>query len=188
MNSESDSEYYTSSDSDFEQSSNTTKYQLVLCHHYHDALHGVPKDAKVLTHYLVIEIFKRFDIAQMREMSDFYNANYKEQPKDKLTHKIVRNYKAIVSSNSYVKPEIAECIELPDHECVCIKKTFWLRLIQRAWKRVFKERQKIIQQMTGPRFLLNRSTKHSKEPILPGLNGLLLPLLQKVEQKVEQKA
>ena len=171
MSSDSD---YSSSDSvtDDEQNTNN-KFRLVLCHHYHDALHGKPKDANLMTHYLVIETFKRFDISQMREMSDFYNAKYKEQPASKLKHKIVRNYSVIVAGD-YVKPEIAECFELPDGECVCIKKTFWLRLIQRAWKRVFKERRAIIKQLSTPLSLLNRSTKHTKAPILPGLHGLML--------------
>jgi hypothetical protein len=171
MDSESD---YSSSDYDTDDEQNTNnKFRLVLCHHYHDALHGKPKDANVMTHYLVIETFKRFDISQMRDMSDFYNTKYKEQPATKLKHKIVRNYSAIVTGD-YVKPEIAECFELPDHECVCIKKTFWLRLIQRAWKRVFKERRAIIKQLSTPLSLLNRSTKHTKAPILPGLHGLML--------------
>lgn len=172
MDSETD---YSSSDYDSDSHLNAkTKYDFVLCHHYHDALHGKPKDANVMTHYLVIEIFKWFDIAQMRKMSNFYNASYKEQPASKLKHKIVRNYQAIAASGDYVKPEIALCFELPDRECVCIKKTFWLRLVQRAWKRVFKERRAIIAKLSTPLSLLNRSTKHTKSPILPGLQGLLL--------------
>ena len=76
MGSESD---YSSSDFDTDDEQNTNnKFRLVLCHHYHDALHGKPKDANVMTHYLVIETFKRFDISQMREMSDFYNTKYRE--------------------------------------------------------------------------------------------------------------
>ena len=169
-----DSDYYTSdSDTDSVQMNTKNKFRLVLCHHYHDKLHGKPKDVNVMTHYLVIEIFKRFDIAQMREMSDFYNTKYKEQPPSNLKHRVIRNYPAIVAGD-YVKPEIAECIELPDYECVCIKKTFWLRLIQRAWKRVFKERQAIIKQMMSPLSILNRNVKHAKAPILPGLHGLML--------------
>jgi hypothetical protein len=175
MSSDTESDYYTSdSDTSDDEQPSKNKNRLVLCHHYHDGLHGKPKQNSVLTHYLVIEIFKRFDIAQMREMSDFYNTKYKEQPANKLKHRVIRNYPAIVASGNYVKPEIAECFELPDHECVCIKKTFWLRLIQRAWKRVFKERLAIIKQLSTPRSLINRSTKHTKAPILPGLHGLLL--------------
>lgn len=168
-----DSDYYSSDYDTEEEDQSKNKFKLVLCHHYHDALHGKPKDKAVLSHYLVIEIFKRFDIAQMREMSDFYNAKYKEQPASKLKHRVVRNYPAITSGN-YVKPEIAQCIELPTLECVCIKKTFWLRLVQRAWKRVFKERLDIIAKQANPRIISQRGVKHVSRPVLPGLKGMLL--------------
>lgn len=168
-----DSDYYSSDYDTEEEDQSKNKFKLVLCHHYHDALHGKPKDKAVLSHYLVIETFKRFDIAQMREMSDFYNAKYKEQHKSKLKHQIVRNYHAITASNCYVKPEIAQCIELPTLECVCIKKTFWLRLVQRAWKRVFKERLDIIAKQANPRMISQRGVKHQTNPVLPGLRGML---------------
>jgi len=164
---------YDSSDYDTDEEYQTkNKFKLILCHHYHDALHGRPKDPAVLSHYLVIEIFKQFDIAQMREMSDFYNAKYKEQPESKLKHRIVRNYSAITAGN-YVKPEIAQCIVLPTLECVCIKKTFWLRLVQRAWKRVFKERCAIIAKLSNPRTIGQRGVKHQTNPVLPGIRGML---------------
>ena len=173
MDSESD---YSSSDYDTEDDEQHTnnKYRLVLCHHYHDVLHGKPKDANVMTHYLVIETFKRFDISEMREMSHFYNAKYKEQPSNKLKHRVIRNYQAIASSDNYVKPEIAECIELPTLECVCIKKTIWLRLVQRAWKRVFQERRAIIANLSNPRTIGQRGLKHMSAPNLPGLRGMLM--------------
>jgi len=162
---------YSSDYDEDDQSQN--KFQLVLCHHYHDALHGKPKDVAALSHYLVIEIFKWFDIVQMHETADFYNATYKELHTSKLKHKILRNYQAITSSNCYVKPEIAQCIEFPTLECVCIKKTFWLRLVQRAWKRVFKERRAIIAKLSNPRTIGQRGLKHQTNPVLPGIRGML---------------
>ena len=163
----------SSSDSDNSVDEVSTKYKLVLCHIYHDKLHGTPKNANVLTHYLVIEMFKNFNIIKMQKMADFYNLKYKEQDASLLNHKVVRNYRAIVSNGS-VKPEIAECFELPDQECVCIKKTIWLRLIQRAWKRVFKERMHILKKMAHPLSVINRLKTHTKSPVLPGLRGLLV--------------
>lgn len=38
-------------------------------------------------------------------------------------------------------PEITECIYLPTGECICIKKTLWIRLIQRTWKKIYKLKQ-----------------------------------------------
>lgn len=48
--------------------------------------------------------------------------------------------------NSDVRIELAECIYLPSQECVGILKTFWLKLIQRTWKNIFKERKYIIKE------------------------------------------
>jgi hypothetical protein len=40
--------------------------------------------------------------------------------------------------------EIAECIYLPSYHCISILKTIWLKLIQRIWKKIYKERKRII--------------------------------------------
>ena len=53
-------------------------------------------------------------------------------------------------------------------------KTFWLRLIQRAWKRVFRERQRIISQSKNPQTIRNRSLGNMSQPNLPSLRGLLV--------------
>jgi hypothetical protein len=60
------------------------------------------------------------------------------------THPFIRNYKAIISNENYIKPEIAECLYLSGDEFVAILKTFWIRIVQRAWRRVFQERKQII--------------------------------------------
>jgi hypothetical protein len=41
----------------------------------------------------------------------------------------------------YIKPEIVECFD-KDGFCIAIIKTFWLKIIQRSWKKVFEKRQK----------------------------------------------
>ena len=42
-------------------------------------------------------------------------------------------------------PEIGENIYLPSGHCICIIKTIWLKLIQRAWKKTYKNRINVIQ-------------------------------------------
>lgn len=44
------------------------------------------------------------------------------------------------------KLEIAECIYLPSQECVGILKTIWIKLIQRTWKNILKQRNNIIKE------------------------------------------
>jgi hypothetical protein len=53
--------------------------------------------------------------------------------------------------------EIAQPVVLePGGECVAIIKTFWIRLIQRRWKRVFAERRRRLAQLLKPYGLLKR--------------------------------
>jgi len=59
--------------------------------------------------------------------------------------KIIRNYINMIRNPLYIQPQIAECHYLINRECVCVLKTFWIRLVQRTWKRIYKERKEIFQ-------------------------------------------
>lgn len=97
-----------------------------------------------------------------------------------IPHKTIRNYHNIISRHDYIRPEIAECIELPTLEYIAIIKTIWIRIIQRKWKSVFIERKKIIKYRYCPSSLTTRLQtgfwpKHCQ--ILPGIKGMLSNLL-----------
>lgn len=65
----------------------------------------------------------------------------------KISHNTIRNYKQIIKNPTYIKPEIGTVIYLPiGDECVVILKTFWIRLVQRRWKTIYKRRMCIIQE------------------------------------------
>jgi hypothetical protein len=54
-----------------------------------------------------------------------------------------------VSRENYIQPHIAEIVHLNNNNddlyySVAIIKTIWLRIVQKKWKRIFKERQNII--------------------------------------------
>ncbi len=66
---------------------------------------------------------------------------------------IINSYKSI--SNT-LNLEIAECIYLPSQHCVSIIKTFWLKLIQRKWKNICKERKLCIVRRANPNALKYR--------------------------------
>jgi len=89
------------------------KFTIVLCEKYNRLLHGLaPKIMN--THYLTYIRFKKLNINvidQFKMYSDSLNL------------------------------EIAECIYLSSYHCVSIIKTFWLKLIQRNWKRICEERK-----------------------------------------------
>ena len=172
------------------------RFQIVLCELHNPAIHGFDEnsDPDVPGHYL---IHSKYD-----SLVSNYNSDYSDEEEDEYdcdiydvmrefkrhiwcnivpssqfsNHPFIRNYKTIVSNENYIKPEIAECLYLSGDECVAILKTFWLRLVQRAWKRVFEERKQIYARRMRPDSLRHREisgkwpTSCSK---LPGLHGML---------------
>lgn len=96
-----------------------------------------------------------------------------------MKHPVIRNYHNIVSKSNYIKPEIGEYIILPTQEAIAILKTFWIRIIQKKWKKIFQQRKTIIKQRC---YLSNLSIREIKglwpESCinLPGLKGMLSDL------------
>lgn len=94
-------------------------------------------------------------------------------------HPTIRNYFNIISRPNYIKPEIGEYIILPTQEAVAILKTFWLRIIQKKWKKVFRERSNIIIRRSMLSNLLIKETNGQWPDCclyLPGLRGMLSDL------------
>jgi hypothetical protein len=97
-------------------------------------------------------------------------------------HPIIRNYRNIILHPHYIKAEIGEYIILPTLEAIAILKTFWLRIIQKKWKKVFQERKKIIKQRCQITNLSLREINYMYPNIcrnLPGLKGMLNNLKNK---------
>ena len=119
------------------------------------------------------------DDGRARNISDFQNI-YSNYYAILLTrhfpHKTIRNYHNIISRPNYIKPEIAECINLPTGEHIVIIKTMWIKIIQRKWKKVFSARKHIIKCRSCPASLSTRQLT-GKWPShcisLPGLKGML---------------
>ena len=69
-------------------------------------------------------------------------------------HPTIRNYFNIISNINYIKPEIGECIELPNGEIVAILKTCWLKIFQKKWRKwnssIEKYMLKLLQQIQNP--------------------------------------
>jgi hypothetical protein len=93
-------------------------------------------------------------------------------------HSVIRNYHNIIKSFYYIQPHIVECVYLPapGSECVAILKTFWLKIIQRTWKRVYKQRMQLLCSvpMLRMREIRGGNTCFQYEKIhIPGLRGML---------------
>lgn len=122
-----------------------TKYNIVLCELFNHLIHG-KSNSEVTKHYLNICTFKQLDMRIVNETCTLYNEGYIERINTLSRHKFIRNYKNIITGLNYIKPEIGEKIYLESGHCVCIIKTLWLKIIQRAWKKIYKNRKNVISQ------------------------------------------
>jgi len=154
-----------------------TKYNLLLCELYNTRIHGDIDTTNIYNYYLVIWKYKTFNIEFINEDCETTQNEYLYMMNQ--THSIYRNYENIIKSEKYIQPEIAECIVLETGHTVAVKKTIWLRLIQRCWKNIFRKRKDIFQKRCLLSSLLYREI-HGYWPancrIMPTLQGMLQPL------------
>jgi hypothetical protein len=126
-----------------------TKYNIVLCELYNKQYHGYI-DGEINNHYLSLMRFKNYD--------DNYINNIRSQ------------------NPRPFRLEIAECLYLPSYHCVAILKTYWLKLIQRAWKKIYRSRKHILLIRSHPNSLKYREI-NGRWPdncsIYPTLKGML---------------
>ena len=162
-----------------------TKYNIVFCELYNGHLHG-NTDLIVNTHYLTLDRFKPYvwwDV--IRKLYKSYNSRYSRllsEPGSEIwsAHLVIRNYKNIISSKNYIKPEIAECVYLNgNEEIVSIIKTIWIRLIQRNWKKIFNLRKEVLSKRCKVESFRYREI-HGNWPAscnyLPTISGMLSDL------------
>ena len=128
----------------------TTKYNLVLCELYHHSLYGSynNQNPNVDLHYIVNTRWKNFVAREIYPVCNFLNAtlnNIARYSIHRLDPHPIRAYAQICSSHDCVKPEIAETYILPSGEMMCVLKTFWIRIIQRKWKKIYRERRNFLE-------------------------------------------
>lgn len=117
-------------------------------------------------------------LSSISDFSMYYNGYYNDSINENNlgSHIIIRNYKNIISKPDYIKPEIAQCVVLQTHHSVAILKTIWIKLIQRKWKKIYKERQNIMRKRMSPSSLSTRELTgkwphHCQH--LPSIYGML---------------
>ena len=177
------------------------RFNLVLCEIHYSPFHGKSKLSykNIEGHYLLIHKFDGIsgialdtdeeengddsgsdsgsdNETHISNIQQLYADKYASFISRHFPHKTIRNYFNIIRRPDYIKPEIGECIELNTGEQIVIIKTFWLKIIQRKWKKVFAKRQLIIKYRSNPTSLLFRQLT-GKWPEycihMPSLNGLL---------------
>lgn len=153
-----------------------TKYNIILCELYNDKIHGATND-HVNDHYLVINRIKKLNMDFINCLTHVIKQDYIHQQQHIIPHKIIKNYQNIITNANYIKPEIGEVIYLQSGHAVCIIKTFWLKIIQRAWKKVYNQRMQTIQIRCQIHSLKHREITGlwpQNCRCLPSLRGILL--------------
>jgi hypothetical protein len=138
------------------------KFKLALCELHCSRIHGGAENG----HYLVMRTFDEldtiteeddYDYDEEEDEEDDESINHNmwsmlyhyedivEQYQQHNPHRIIRNYLNIISESNYIKPEIIMTLKLKSGHRVAILKTFWIRILQRKWKKVFAERMRIIE-------------------------------------------
>lgn len=126
-----------------EEQSNT-KYNLINYEIYNPYIHG-KGEPSLYTQLLVCDRYKNTDnIENIINQGEYINEIVCQRIllMPICIHPFIRNFKSIIMRTAG-KLEIAECIYLQNNEMVAILKTFWLKIIQRKWKNIFEERNKI---------------------------------------------
>jgi hypothetical protein len=187
-----------------------SRFNLVLCEIHYIPIHGKTSSScpTIEGHYILIDKFDGItgimlddleeyaeydtdeeidddddDSNRVRNISDLqtlYSNYYAILLTRHFPHKTIRNYHNIISQPNYIKPEVAECFELPTGEHIVIIKTIWIKIIQRKWKKIYDSRQHIIKCRSCPSSLSTRQLT-GKWPShcisMPGLKGMLSNLL-----------
>lgn len=173
-----------------------SKYNLVLCELYNEYLHGTSDNLE--GHYLSIythnynededdyEDDSEEDYGddeddddefwELNSIRQLYIQRYKSLPMKQ--HRTIRNYSKLITEklSDYIKPEIAEKIIIDDCHCVILK-TFWIRIIQRTWRRIYKKRQEIIKKWSMMENIFYRQRNGRWPPgcrHLPSIEGMLV--------------
>ena len=174
------------------------EWHLMLCELHLPTMHGKTNDSdpNIETHYLIHDLYNPTELYETYDSDDsddedvsynrIHNAiNYLQQKYLYITyefdpvfhnHPTIRNYYKIVSNPNYIQPEIGQYIILQTLEAVAVLKTFWIRIIQRKWKKIFKQQQQIIGERCKLHSLQFRQTtgywpSHCKH--FPTLKGML---------------
>ncbi len=105
-------------------------------------------------HYIALIRFKQLNMDVINDYSNIY---------------------PLINPNK-LRLEIAECIYLSSGYCVAIIKTFWLKLIQRKWKKIYQERKICLSRRANPNALKYKEI-HGTWPLYcltyPLLKGML---------------
>lgn len=147
-----------------------SKYCLAYCEIFNSKMHGKDDSSSINidSQYLIFMTLRNHDFHNHSEFIEISNdiCAVREKIKNRYfnffmyshysNHPVIRNYSEILIKKEYISLEIIECIELEGGEHVAIYKTFWLRIIQRKWKRYCDLKKKRLSALLQPYGLFMR--------------------------------
>ena len=155
---------------------NDSKYCLAYCEIFNSKIHGKDHSSSknIDSHYLIFMTLHNHDFHNHAEFGEISNyiCMIREKTKNRYfnffmyshysDHPVIRNYSEILIKKDYISLEIIECVELEGGEQVAIYKTFWLRIIQRKWKRYCESKKKRVAALLQPYGLFMREIGSSR--------------------------
>lgn len=136
-------------------------YYIAICEIFNPIIHGKDENssAGIENHFIVAETFElgefydnSYQDTIMALKSDYKRISRNNSKISKNKHPTIRNYNKIIETKNFIKLDIICIDELSGgNESVGYIKTFWIKLIQRRWKKIYKERQDILKQRMLPR-------------------------------------
>lgn len=157
------------------------KYEIAFCVFFNAYIHGKDENSSpnIDSHYLILHSVDTNTFYNSQEFTTFMNmmnisrryySQYFERNKQSIEHPVIRNYKVAVLKKNYISLEIIQHVELEGGgEHVAIYKTFWLRIIQRKWKKYYHYKMQLVRKLLQPRGLLLREIgigggRHKRNP------------------------
>ena len=147
-----------------------SKYKLAFCEFFNSDIHGKNETSSrnIDSHFLILRtlnINTFYDLHHYNSITRFIGIVRRQYvqyistfTREHREHPVIRNYKNAVIKKNYVSLEIIELVELEGGEHVAIYKTFWLRIVQRIWKKHCAYKKELLQKLLKPRGLLLRET------------------------------
>lgn len=140
------------------------KFHIGICELYNEHIHGRTKDSNenIDAHYVVTNIIKRSKFMNNGYLNNITNIKNNLNTITNLNNinknlnKIIINYDNIIKNTNYIKLDIFSIHILDTKECIAVIKTHFIRLIQKHWKNVLKERKRKIQECKMFKNLLYR--------------------------------
>ena len=133
-------------------------WALAICELYNPRIHG--QSDNMSSQYLIYDIISKDSfysneyISSINLLKNAYYDYIFYQGTQRYTGLVIRNYHNIINDANYITLNIVKYYELSSGHCVACIKTFWLKLLQRKWKRYYAKTQHIIKIMKNPHNLL----------------------------------